>query len=138
LSKARNPGRTPPRDRFAGTEHLFDLEAEAARLRGEPAGSRSGHRQVTLFSAGGVSIVLFDFEGGGSLKDHAAEGYVTVHVLSGEIQMATAEQLYRMPTGSLLVLRPGVRHDVRAETASRVLLTVRLDRATARQAEVAP
>jgi hypothetical protein len=32
-----------------------------------------------------------------------------------------------MPSGSLLVLRPGVRHDVRAELASQMLLTVRLD-----------
>jgi quercetin dioxygenase-like cupin family protein len=137
LSKAspRNLERTPPRDRFVGAEHLFDLDAEAVRLHGEPAGSRNGHRQVTLFSAGGVSIVLFDFEAGGSLKDHGAGGYVTVHVLSGEIRMATAEQLYRMPIGSLLVLRPGVKHDVRAETASRVLLTVRLDPTKARRAE---
>lgn len=32
-----------------------------------------------------------------------------------------------MPAGSLLVLRPGIRHDVQAETASRMLFTVRLD-----------
>jgi quercetin dioxygenase-like cupin family protein len=61
------------------------------------------------------------------LKDHAADGYVSVHVLSGELRMTTAGNEYRMPSGSLLVLRPGVRHDVRAELASQMLLTVRLD-----------
>ncbi|MEO8246135.1 MAG: cupin domain-containing protein [Chloroflexota bacterium] len=119
--------RKAPRQRFAGSEHLFDLAAEGARLDMEPGGGRDGHRQITLFRGGGVSILLFDFEAGGWLKDHAADGYVTVHVLSGEIQMATAEQTYRMPARSLLVLRPGIRHDVRADTASRMLLTVRLD-----------
>jgi len=119
--------RTPPRQRFTGREHLFDLTAESRQLRDEPGGSRDGHRQITLFRGGGVSIVLFDFEANGWLNDHTANGYVTVQVLSGEIQMATAEQEYRMPAGSLLVLRPGIRHDVRAETASRILLTVRLD-----------
>lgn len=119
--------RTPPRERFLGNEHLFDLDAETRRLRTEPGEARDGHRQITLFRGGGISIVLFDFEAGGRLKDHAADGYVTVHVLSGEIEMATAEAERRMPAGSLLVLRPGIRHDARAETASQMLLTVRLD-----------
>lgn len=118
--------RRPPRERFVGTEHLFDLDAASERLRTE-GGARDGHRQITLFRGGGVSIVLFDFEPGGWLKDHAADGYVTVHVLSGELRMTTAGNDYRMPSGSLLVLRPGVRHDVRAELASQMLLTVRLD-----------
>jgi quercetin dioxygenase-like cupin family protein len=119
--------RTPPRDRFAGTEHLFDLNAEADRLRAESQEVRDGHRQITLFRAEGVSIVLFDFDADGRLKDHAADGYVTVQVITGEIRMTTASQEYSMEAGSLLVLRPGVTHDLRAETASRVLLTVRLD-----------
>ena len=118
--------RRPPWERFVGTEHLFDLDAESERLRTE-GGERGGHRQITLFRGGGVSVVLFDFEPGGWLKDHAADGYVTVHVLSGELRMTTAGNEYRMPSGSLLVLRPGVRHDVRAELASQMLLTVRLD-----------
>ncbi|MDP9271334.1 MAG: cupin domain-containing protein [Chloroflexota bacterium] len=123
----REHPRRPPRQRFAGTEHLFDLEAESERLRAEADGPGNGHRQITLFRGGGVSIVLFDFEPGGWLRDHAADGYVTVQVLSGEIHLTTAEQQYRMPAGRLLVLRPGVTHDVRAEPASRMLLTVRLD-----------
>jgi quercetin dioxygenase-like cupin family protein len=80
-----------------------------------------------LFQGGGVSIVLFHFEAGGQLKDHAADGYVTVLVLSGEIRMATGEEPHRMSSGSLLVLRPGIMHDVEAVTTSSVLLTVRLD-----------
>jgi quercetin dioxygenase-like cupin family protein len=124
-SKGRR--RKPPRQRFVGSEHLFDLTAESQRLRDEPGGARDGHRQITLFRGGGVWIVLFDFEPDGWLMDHAADGYVTVQVLSGEIRMATAEEQYRMPAGSLLVLRPGIKHDVRAASASRMLLTVRLD-----------
>jgi quercetin dioxygenase-like cupin family protein len=124
---SQQPQRTPPRERFEGNEHLFDLAVESRRLRDEPGGARDGHRQITLFQGGGISIVLFDFEAGGQLKDHAADGYVTVLVVSGEIRMATAEEQHQMSSGSLLVLRPGIRHDVEAETASSVLLTVRLD-----------
>jgi quercetin dioxygenase-like cupin family protein len=120
--------RTPPRERFEGGEHLFDLAVEGQRLRGEPGGARDGHRQITLFRGGGVSIVLFDFEAGGQLKDHAADGYVTVLLLNGDIRIATAEEQHQMSSGSLLVLRPRIRHDLEAKTASSVLLTVRLDR----------
>ncbi len=119
--------RPAPRERFAGGEHLFDLVAETEKLRAEPGGSRNGHRQITLFRGGGVSVVLFDFEADGWLKDHAADGYVSVTVLDGKLQMSTATGEYSMPSGSLLVLSPGVRHDVRALAPSRMLLTVRLD-----------
>lgn len=119
--------RRPPRERFVGSEHLFDLDAEGERLSAEPDGIRDGHRQITLFRGGGVSIVLFDFERGGSLKDHAADGYVTIEVLGGDLHVTTAEGQHRMRDRSLLVLRPGVGHDVRATAATRMLLTVRLD-----------
>jgi quercetin dioxygenase-like cupin family protein len=127
VDESHDHSRTPPRERFVGTEHLFDLDAEAERLLAESEGPRDGHRQITLFRGGGVSILLFAFEPGGRLRDHAADGYVSVLTLSGEVVMTTAEQEHRMPSGHLLVLRPGIRHDVRAEVASRMLLTVRLD-----------
>jgi quercetin dioxygenase-like cupin family protein len=120
-------GRRPPRERFVGDEHVFDLAAEADALRGEPGGARHGHRQIVLYRGGRTSVLLFDFEDDGFLADHAADGHVTVHVLSGGIRMKTAQREYPMAAGSLLVLEPGVRHDVRATAASRVLLTVHLD-----------
>jgi quercetin dioxygenase-like cupin family protein len=127
MTDAEERVRPAPRERFAGVEHLFDLVAESEKLRSEPGGARNGHRQITLFRGGGVSLVLFDFEADGWLRDHAADGYVTVSVLSGELHMTTAAGEYDMPAGSLLVLSPGVRHDVRALGPSRMLLTVRLD-----------
>lgn len=118
--------RQAPRERFLGDEHLFDLKAEGDAMLQEPDAPRHGHRQITLFHAGGLSVLLFDFEAGGWLTDHAADGHVTVQVLSGHIEMTTPDHQYPMPAGSLLVLRPGVRHDVKATSASRMLLTVHL------------
>jgi quercetin dioxygenase-like cupin family protein len=119
--------RQRPSERFAGSEHLFDLGAEAAKLRAEPSPARDGHRQISLYRKEGMTLVLFDFEAGGLLRDHAADGYVTVHVISGAIEMTTVDRTYSMPAGSLLVLQPRVRHDVRAVEASQMLLSVRLD-----------
>lgn len=116
--------RQPPRERFAGTEHLFDLEAAAEALAREPAGERDGHRQITLFREDGVTVILFDFEAGGYLRDHSAAGLVMVQVLSGELRMTTPEGERVMRQDALLLLRPGIHHDVRAVSASRMLLTV--------------
>ncbi len=118
--------RRPPRQRFAGDQHLFDLTAEADALGEEPSGERHGHRQITLFRREATSIVLFDFEAGGYLLDHAADGDVMIQVLGGELRVAAEGEERLMPAGTLLVLRPGVRHDVRAVSASRMLLTVHL------------
>ncbi len=118
--------RRPPRERFVGDAILFDLAAEAEALEQEPMGERNGHRQITLHRRGTTTVVLFDFEAGGHLLDHAADGDVTVQVLTGELRMRAGDQEHVMPAGSLLVLAPGVRHDVRAVTASRMLLTVHL------------
>jgi quercetin dioxygenase-like cupin family protein len=118
--------RPPPRVRFAGEEHLFDLTAEAEALASEPTGERHGHRQITLFREGTTSILLFDFGADGYLLDHAADGHVAIQVLSGELLVGAEGEEHTLPTGSLLVLRPNVRHDVRARTASRMLLTVHL------------
>lgn len=116
--------RQPPRERFAGAEHLFDLEAAAEALALESSGERDGHRQITLFREDGLTVILFDFEAGGFLRDHSASGLVTVQALAGELRMTTPEGEHAMRPGALLVLRPGVHHDVRAVTASRMLLTV--------------
>lgn len=116
--------RQPPRERFAGAEHLFDLDAAAEALAREPAGERDGHRQIALFREDGLTMILFDFEEGGHLRDHSAPGIVAVQVLSGDLRMTTPEGEHAMRRGALLVLRPGVHHDVHAVTASRMLLTV--------------
>ena len=46
--------REPPRQRFVGSEHLFDLATEGARLRDEPGEARDGHH---LLSRGGTRMI---------------------------------------------------------------------------------
>jgi len=118
--------RRPPQERFAGEQHLFDLAAEAEALAREPEGERHGHRQITLFHRDTTAVVLFDFEAGGYLLDHVADGHVMIQVLGGDLEVKTPDEEHAMPAGSLLVLMPGVRHDVRARVASRMLLTVHM------------
>jgi quercetin dioxygenase-like cupin family protein len=121
--------RQDPEDRFAGAAHLYDLGASAQGLREEEQAARHGHRQVTLVHDDGITVVLFDFEAGGELPNHAADGLVMVQVIAGRIDVATREETHSMPAGSLLVLAAGIRHDVIAREPSQMLLTVHLGHA---------
>ena len=69
-------------------------------------------------------VALFDFEAGGRLTDHQADAQVTILALTGVLEVSTRAQTHRVPKGSLLVLDPGVRHDVFAPEKSQMLLTV--------------
>ena len=116
--------RRPPRERFAGTEHVFDLREIATGLRDETAPVRDGHRQMTIFHKHELTIIVFDFEPGGRLTDHRADAAVTILAVSGLLEVSTPSGTHHLPEGSLLVLDPGVVHDVFASEPSQMLLAV--------------
>lgn len=116
--------RRPPRERFAGTEHVFDLREIATGLRHESTPVREGHRQMTIFHKHPLTLIVFDFEAGGRLADHRAEADVTILTVSGLLEVSTSSATHRLPEGSLLVLNPGVVHDVYAPETSQMLLAV--------------
>lgn len=119
--------RTPPVERFATDHATFDLRAEAAALEAEHAGPpKHGHRQKTLYKHGGRTLALFVLEAGAALAEHAANGTVTVQAIEGEVEMSVAGRSHRLAPGNLLVMAPGVRHDVRAESRAVFLLQVSL------------
>lgn len=119
-----NQSRRPPRERFAGTEHVFNLRGIAAALRDESTPVRDGHRQITIYHKAPVTLVVFDFDAGARLTDHRADANVTILTLSGVLVVSTPEQTHQLPEGSLLVLDPGVRHDVFAPEGGQMLLAV--------------
>jgi quercetin dioxygenase-like cupin family protein len=118
--------RRAPVERFAGTEHVYNLAEIAEKLRAEPHPATEGHRQMTIAHYGSVALVLFDFEADGRLVDHVADGLVTIHALAGHVQVKTSEGELELDAGTLLVLSPGVAHDLHASVPSQVLLTVHM------------
>jgi quercetin dioxygenase-like cupin family protein len=123
-----DPGRLRrrPVERFAGSVHLFDLPSMAGKLRRERHEGSDGHRQITIFHERDLAIVLFDFEAGGVFAGHEADGDVTIQTVAGELEVTTPEAKHRLPAGTLIILAPGVRHDVTARIASQMLLMVHL------------
>ncbi len=120
--------RTPPRERFANDCTQFDLKQEAEALAAECHQGQFGHRQISLYKHGKASVSLFRFEQGGLMREHKAIGTVCIHVIEGRITLTANGEQHTLEAGGLLVLAPGIQHDVSAEQDSVMLLTVCLGR----------
>jgi quercetin dioxygenase-like cupin family protein len=120
--------RQHPAKRFAPSERKFDLEECYDELLSEPHEPTDGHRQITLAHHESLTLILFHFEEGSSLPEHVVEGAVTIHILEGEVEIETKEEVHHLEDDQVLVLAPKVKHDFRAVEETRMLLTVHLAR----------
>lgn len=118
--------RPHPEDRFRSSQHTFDLQEAAELLRKEPPSGRSGHRQKTLYHHGSITVALFLFDANAKMPQHVADGVVMVQVLKGRLRMSAEGQEHQLSPGQVLVLAPGVTHDVQADEPAEMLLTVSL------------
>jgi quercetin dioxygenase-like cupin family protein len=118
--------RPHPEDRLAAPVQVVDLAAAALELRAEPHASVAGHRQIAVIRHGPATVILLVFETDGLLKEHSAEGVVTIHVLRGGLQVVADEEARVVASGELMALAPGVPYSVRALAPSEMLLTVHL------------
>lgn len=116
--------RPHPEDRLASAVQVVSLAATAAQLRAELHAPVAGHRQIAVFRHGPVTMLQFVFEAGGLLKEHQADGVVTIHTLSGRLMVIADEEPHELGPGELVALAPAVPHSVRAIEASEMLLTV--------------
>ncbi len=119
--------RTPPDERLREPVTLIDLAATTRALRAEPHAAVSGHRQIVVFRHGAVTLVSFAFEAGGSMKQHHAEGVVTIQAISGHLRVVAGNTTHELRAGQLVGLAASVPHSVEAIEASEMLLTVCLD-----------
>ncbi len=131
MATSTNEVHESPRERFAGSQHRVDLKHVEARLREKSASPAQGHRQETLYkgsdaSAGPTTIALFDFAEGAGLPKHVARGVVMIHVIEGHLRVTAAGEENHLEPHQMLVLDPGVEHDVHAVKRSSMLLTVSL------------
>jgi quercetin dioxygenase-like cupin family protein len=118
--------RAHPENRIAFPVMVVDLKAAAAQLRAEPHPAIAGHRQIAIARHGPVTIILFVFEADGLIKEHRAEGEVTIQVLAGRLQILAEDEGHELKAGELMALAPGISHSVRAVAPSEMLLTVHL------------
>jgi quercetin dioxygenase-like cupin family protein len=99
-------------------------------LASELAGSRehkpwpSGLHSKLLLKADDLRLVLIAMEAGAKIKEHHADGSVSIHALEGTLCIHVQAREHDLHAGQILILAPGIKHDVEARADSAFLLTI--------------
>ncbi|MBB5328150.1 cupin domain-containing protein [Tunturiibacter gelidoferens] len=101
----------------------FDLAreiADAEQKKPWPAGLYS----KTLFKKHDLRVVLISMQSDVRMKEHHADGTLSLHILKGQIRVSVNGKPHDLPTGTLFTLGASIRHDVEAKSDSVFLLTI--------------
>ena len=101
----------------------FNLAAEIAKLvqrKPWPSGTQS----AVLLKTSDMRVLLVAMEQSARMKEHHAEGTVSVHVLRGSLRLHLQDKVATLAAGHLLTIPPAVKHDVEALEESAFLLTI--------------
>jgi len=101
----------------------FDLSTEIHRLKAETTWN-TGQNARTLIKYEDFRVVLIALAAEARMPDHKADGRISIHVLSGHIQLKASGRTFSLRQGGLLALDHGVSHDVHALEESAILLTI--------------
>jgi quercetin dioxygenase-like cupin family protein len=123
LSETAGSPQRPVRE-LAASALGFDLGAELASLRAEASWQGGDRNARTLVEEPTLRIVLVAMKPGARLREHDADGPVSVHTLAGLLRMHLPTQSADLPAGHLLTLERGVPHAVEALEESAFLLTL--------------
>src|SRR5581483_10776068 len=108
----------------------IDLDQELQQLRREESWRReTGRSSKTLAKYPDFRIVLILMKSGTRMRQHKAEGRISIQQLKGQVRVHLSDREMTLSTGHLLVLDCGVLHDVEALEESALLLTISWGRA---------
>lgn len=102
----------------------FDMADIAQEMRSEDIYVRDGHSARTLVREADLRVVLIVMREGAVIKEHQAAETASVHALAGHVRLRLPDRAVELPSGRLLVLEQGLRHDVEALEESTFLLTL--------------
>ena len=102
----------------------FETEQEIAKLKASDQWRRESRAALTLVKTPAVTIVLVALHAGAVLKEHHAEGPITVAVLEGQIRFKAGRDELVLRRGGLLALGDALEHAVEALEDSAFVLTV--------------
>ena len=101
----------------------FDLLKEIAESE-QKKPWQSGHNARTLFKKHDFRIVLITMEAAARMKEHHADGTISIQGLKGHIRVTVHGKSHDVGVGNLFTLAASIRHDVEAIDDSAFLLTI--------------
>jgi quercetin dioxygenase-like cupin family protein len=109
---------------LAGPLLTFDLDEQLRELRVEESYGRTGRAGRTLAKSGRLRLVLVAMNEQNVIGTHQADSPMTIQVLHGRIRYRANDDSHELQRGQVLFFGPGDAHDIRAEEASALLLTI--------------
>lgn len=91
-----------------GTATYVDGLFEVAASRGGRPGASA------VLDTETAKVVVFEFDAGDVLKEHAARHPVIIQVLRGHVEFTVQDDVHTLEPGRLIHLTPMLRHAVRA------------------------
>ncbi|MEO6817076.1 MAG: cupin domain-containing protein [Edaphobacter sp.] len=85
---------------------------------------QTGHTARMLFKKADFRMVLISMEKGSALKEHHADGTISVQVLKGSIRFIVQGETHTLHANSLVSLDASIKHQVEALEESAFLLTI--------------
>ncbi|MBS1616823.1 MAG: hypothetical protein JST06_11980 [Bacteroidetes bacterium] len=101
----------------------FSLPHYIRQLKDEKAWTETTRNAITLLHNSYMRIVLVALKSGQEMC-HGIAGALSVHVLSGRINLETEQESFSMDEGDIATLHPGLRHFIFAEGTAVILLTL--------------
>ena len=103
----------------------FNMLEEIRQLRQQESWRRgTGRSSKTLVKYPDFRLVLVAMKSNTIMKEHRAEGRISIHTLSGHLRVRMDKEVVEVPAGQLLALDCGLPHDVEATKESAFLLTI--------------
>lgn len=102
---------------------VFDLPREIADWEQKKPWAAGIHSRM-LFKKPGLRTVLILMEKGARMKEHHADGAISIQPVKGRICVNAEAQIRELETGHLLTLNASIKHDIEALDDSAFLLTI--------------
>jgi quercetin dioxygenase-like cupin family protein len=124
LGETSGSGQRPAR-RLVAASLDFDLEAELSSLKEEPSWLRGDRNARTLVEEPAFRVTLTALKAATRVREHRTDGWVSIQTTRGHLRVHLPQREVDLPAGRVVVLEPGVPHDVEAlDDESAFLLTV--------------
>lgn len=103
---------------------LMDIPEFMRQLKAEATWQTGDRNAITVFKTNGLRIVLVALHEEAVMKEHTADGIISVQVLEGEINFSTDNKSLILSQGNMIALHEGLPHSVKAIKESVFLLTL--------------
>jgi quercetin dioxygenase-like cupin family protein len=114
----------PKGDRVIDGSYVFiNLPATLMQLQQEKAWEKNDRNGITVFKSDDLAIVLSTLKAGSQLPDNSVDGYITLHLINGKVNVVTDDGDVILLPNQLMAFHPGVNHSVQVIDDSVLLLT---------------